>query len=134
MKALSVYMIRCSDGSYYIGVTNDVEKRMQEHHAGVHPTSYTLARRPLTLVYASLPFSEWADAITWEKTLKGWSRRKKEALMRGEYEKLPMIACMCGDWSIALIVRQCRFCVMVSLTNHTQKRLAPPCRPSSGSG
>lgn len=92
MKALYVYMIRCSDGSYYTGVTNDVEKRLAQHHAGTFATCYTYRRRPLELVYASSPYTEWADAITWEKTLKGWSRRKKEALISGDQKALEYYA------------------------------------------
>ena len=91
MRSYYVYMVRCSDGSYYIGVTNDYEKRIAEHNDGTDPESYTFKRRPVTLVYLS-DFSEVHQAISWEKQIKRWSRKKKEALIRGDYEALPELA------------------------------------------
>lgn len=82
-----VYILRCSDGSYYTGVTNSVERRLGEHARGDAPGSYVFRRRPFTLVYSS-SFQYVLDAIGWEKQIKRWSRRKKEALIREEYEKL----------------------------------------------
>jgi putative endonuclease len=83
-----VYILRCSDNSYYTGVTNNYEKRFAEHQNGVDPSCYTSSRRPLELAYVA-PFHEITDAIAWEKKVKGWSRKKKEALIAREYEKLP---------------------------------------------
>jgi putative endonuclease len=84
MKNYYVYMVFCSDGSYYIGMTNDVESRIAQHNFGVDPNSYTFSRRPVLLVYSS-SFSEVTEAIACEKQLKGWSRRKKAALARGDW-------------------------------------------------
>ena len=83
-----VYMLRCNDGSYYTGVTNDYERRLSEHAQGLDPSSYTHNRRPVTLVYVAT-FRDVNEAIAWETKVKGWSRKKKEALIRREYEKLP---------------------------------------------
>src|SRR3989344_2887373 len=83
-----VYIVRCSDGSYYTGITNDVESRIAQHNAGLDPKAYTFKRRPVKLVYSSY-FTEVTQAIAWEKTVKRWSRVKKEALIRGEYKMLP---------------------------------------------
>ena len=85
-----VYILRCADGSYYTGITNNVERRLGEHEAG-HPGSYTYTRRPFQLVYTE-HFRYVLDAIAWEKHVKRWSRAKKEALIAGDWEKLPILA------------------------------------------
>jgi putative endonuclease len=87
MRLYFVYMLRCSDGSYYIGLTNDVERRVAEHQSGMIPKCYTHSRRPLKLVYRA-EFREVTDAIAWEKHIKRWSRKKKEALARGDEDAL----------------------------------------------
>ena len=86
-----VYMLRCCDDSYYVGVTGDIECRLQQHRNGTFPTCYTFRRRPVELVYSSWFTDVW-QTIAWEKRVKGWSRKKKEALIRGEYEKLPTLS------------------------------------------
>jgi len=91
MERYFVYMLRCLDGTYYVGITNDVEKRVVQHQEGWDPSAYTHNRRPVALVY-SAEFSEVTDAIAFEKQVKGWGRKKKEALIRGEYERLPGLA------------------------------------------
>ena len=91
MRSYYVYMVECADGSYYIGVTNDYEKRIAEHNDGMDEKSYTFKRRPVRLVYLA-DFSEVSQAIFWEKQIKRWSREKKEALIRGEFEGLPELA------------------------------------------
>jgi putative endonuclease len=73
-----VYMLRCIDGSFYVGVTNDVERRYNEHCAGHDKTSYTFTRRPLRLVYVD-EFQSPVDAISFEKRLKSWTHMKKRA-------------------------------------------------------
>ncbi|PIR52603.1 hypothetical protein COU76_05570 [Candidatus Peregrinibacteria bacterium CG10_big_fil_rev_8_21_14_0_10_49_10] len=86
-----VYILQCCDGSYYTGITNDVERRVVEHSEGCDPTCYTFSRRPVELVHKA-EFAEVMDAIGFEKRVKRWSRRKKEALIVEEYEKLPGLA------------------------------------------
>lgn len=88
MNEYYVYMLRCKDESYYTGVTNDYERRFDEHVQVLDPSSYTHNRRPLQLVYVT-SFRDVNEAIAWETKVKGWSRRKKEALIQREYEKLP---------------------------------------------
>jgi len=78
-------MLECSDGSFYVGVTNDLERRIGEHNAGWNPTCYTHERRPVRLVYSS-DFSEIDQAIRWEKQIKSWNRLKKIALVKGDWE------------------------------------------------
>ncbi len=84
---LYVYILKCSDDSYYIGVSNDVNSRLSQHEEGLNPTCYTYSRRPLELVYFEIIENNLA-AIAREKQLKGWSRKKKEALILGNYEAL----------------------------------------------
>lgn len=86
-----VYIVRCSDGSYYTGITNNYEERVMQHNAGDDTSCYTFSRRPVELVYIA-SFQQVLDAIAWEKQVKRWSRKKKEALIRKEFEKLPALS------------------------------------------
>ena len=78
-----VYILRCSDDKYYTGITNNMEERLQQHQGGGDPACFTYKRRPVELVYKH-SFREVTDAIKAEKQIQGWSRRKKEALVRGD--------------------------------------------------
>jgi len=86
-----VYIVRCGDGSYYTGITNNVHRRLAEHNAGLHSTAYTFERRPVTLVYTA-HFQYVMDAISWEKHVKRWSHAKKDALISDERNKLPELS------------------------------------------
>jgi putative endonuclease len=86
-----VYILRCADGSFYVGSTRDsLEKRVGEHNSGEF-RGYTSTRRPVTLVFHQ-DFDRLTDAIAAERQLKGWTRAKKEALIRGDYEALRRLA------------------------------------------
>jgi putative endonuclease len=86
-----VYILRCSDGSYYVGSARlGLEQRIAEHNAGKYG-GYTASRRPVTLVW-SQHFANITDAIAVERQIKGWNRLKKEALMAGDYEVLKSLA------------------------------------------
>jgi|SRR5579883_559525 len=86
-----LYILRCADGAYYVGTTRGtLENRVAEHNAG-HFGGYTAKRRPVTLVFAQ-DFDRITDAIAAERQVKGWRREKKEALIRGEFELLPILA------------------------------------------
>ena len=87
MKTFNVYIVRCRDESYYTGITNDIERRLEEHSFGESPDSYTEVRRPVKLVFVET-FNDFAIAEQWEKKIKGQSRRKKEALIESNWEKL----------------------------------------------
>jgi predicted GIY-YIG superfamily endonuclease len=82
-----VYVLRCSDGSYYTGHTDDPDKRMAEHGRG-EGSRYTAKRQPLQLIWIA-DFQTRAEAFELERRLHGWSRAKKEALMRGDFEAIP---------------------------------------------
>ncbi len=87
MKYYYVYIVKCSDDSYYTGITNNIERRLFEHNGGINPKSYTYKRRPVKLVFLQ-EFTEPEMAIAKEKQIKKWTRRKKEALINGDYELL----------------------------------------------
>ena len=89
--AYYVYILQCSDRSYYTGMTSKLEQRLDEHHTGYYPRCYTYSRRPLTLIYTEC-YQFVHDAISREKQIKGWSRQKKEALIRGDYDSLSTLA------------------------------------------
>lgn len=84
------YILECSDGSYYVGSTKDLELRLWQHNQGLG-AKYTERRRPVKLVY-SAEFTSIEDAYRWEKQVQNWSRAKREALIRGDYEALPELA------------------------------------------
>jgi putative endonuclease len=87
-----VYMLRCSDGSYYIGSAtgDDLSARVAEHNAGKYQ-GYTNSRRPVQLVWSD-HFDRIADAIAVERKIKGWSRAKKEALIDGDWDRISAFA------------------------------------------
>jgi putative endonuclease len=91
MKIYFVYILKCSDFSYYTGFTSNLEKRYVEHQQGKYQESYTHNRRPVELVFYC-EFSNVEIAIDTEKQIKKWSRLKKEALINGIYEDLPNLA------------------------------------------
>ena len=80
------YMLRCNDGSFYAGHTDDLDRRLAEHESGSTPC-YTQTRLPVALVWSEA-FQTRDDAFAFERQLKGWSRAKKEALIAGDWERL----------------------------------------------
>jgi predicted GIY-YIG superfamily endonuclease len=86
----AIYIVQCSDGSYYTGRTKDLEARLHEHESGAHSDSYTFGRRPIKLAW-SIVTESYQEAFPWEPQLKGWSRAKKEALIRGDIEGIHQI-------------------------------------------
>ncbi len=91
MKTYYVYILLCSDNSYYTGITNNIDKRLVEHNNNLDKKSYTFSRRPVKVVYQET-FQNPNDAIMWEKRIKGWSRKKKEALIKGDFEELKKLS------------------------------------------
>ncbi len=87
MKQYWVYLLRCADGSYYTGVTNNIDRREWEHNAGILECAYTHSRRPVKLVYADV-HADINQAIAWEKHVKGWSRAKKRALAASDWDRI----------------------------------------------
>ncbi|HUH36180.1 MAG TPA: GIY-YIG nuclease family protein [Moheibacter sp.] len=89
MKAY-VYILRCSDGSYYTGSTTNLELRLMQHQSG-EGAGHTQKRLPVTLVYYEV-FQRIDEAFYREKQIQGWSRKKKEALIRNRPEDLPLLS------------------------------------------
>lgn len=87
VKYLYVYIVKCNDGSYYTGITNNIEKRLIQHNEGLNTESYTHSRRPVNLVFYEL-FTDYNLAIEWETRIKKWSVKKKEALINSDWKKL----------------------------------------------
>ncbi len=102
-----VYILQCADGRYYTGHTDNLDVRMGQHSDGT-ASAFTAKRRPLELRWATDCQSREA-AFELEQRLKGWSRAKKEALMRGDFKALPGLS-----------------------RNHEARREGPD--PSTGSG
>ncbi|QNO37477.1 GIY-YIG nuclease family protein [Protaetiibacter sp. SSC-01] len=87
---IAMYILRCSDGSYYVGSARDLEARMQQHAAG-EGSRYTSTRTPVELVFIH-ECTNIAEAYAAEKRVQGWSRAKREALIRGEQHLLPAMS------------------------------------------
>ena len=86
-----LYILRCSDGKYYTGTARSgLDERVAQHNAGTFD-GYTARRRPVTLVFSQW-FDRITDAIAAERQVKGWSRAKKEALIRGDFEQLRVLS------------------------------------------
>ena len=89
--AFWVYILKCSDGSYYTGHTENLEVRVIQHQHGV-TGGYTSTRLPVELVF-SQAFPTRLEAIASECQIKGFSSEKKEAMMRGDWDEVSRLAC-----------------------------------------
>jgi predicted GIY-YIG superfamily endonuclease len=84
------YMLECADGRFYVGHTDDLERRIAEHQSG-SLGGYTARRRPVALVWSD-SFSDRTEALAAEARLKGWSRAKKLALIAGDWDEIAWLA------------------------------------------
>jgi len=85
-----VYILRCADGSIYVGQTHDVERRIAKHNEGM-AAAFTARRRPVQVVYRE-SFPDRRAAVTRERQIKRWTRAKKEALIAGDLAALKRLA------------------------------------------
>lgn len=85
-----VYILKCADGRYYTGSTTNFQKRIAEHMEGIF-SGFTSSRLPVILVF-SQEFSTIEEAIFAERMIKGWTRKKKEALINSDFELLHDLA------------------------------------------
>ena len=85
-----VYILECSDGSYYVGSTTHLQARLRQHQQGAG-AAYTRNRRPVRLLW-SHETETAAEAFTLEKQIQNWSRAKRQALMAGRFDLLPALA------------------------------------------
>ena len=88
--AFYVYILKCADNSYYTGHTDNMENRLDKHHQG-ETKSYTQTRRPIKLVYMQ-DFTTRSEALQAERKIKGWSRAKKEALIKNDWQKVSQLS------------------------------------------
>ncbi len=88
--AFWVYMLHCADESYYVGHTDNLEKRIAEHQHG-SISGYTQTRRPITLSWTEV-FPTREEALAQELRIKGWSRAKKQALIAGDWKRVSELA------------------------------------------
>jgi predicted GIY-YIG superfamily endonuclease len=88
--AFFVYILRCADGSYYTGQTNNLEQRVAMHEAGLSG-GYTHSRRPVTLAWHQ-DFPTREEAVACERQIKRWSRAKKAALAAGDWATISLLA------------------------------------------
>ncbi len=86
-----MYMLKCSDDSYYVGHTDNLQVRITAHEKGFFRTCYTFDRRPVTLVFAQ-DFSTREEALAMERRVKGWSRAKKIALVDRDWAAIAKLA------------------------------------------
>jgi putative endonuclease len=85
-----VYILRCSDSSYYTGHTDNLQTRIGAHQSG-ECDGYTASRLPVELMW-SQECATRDEALSAERQIKGWNRKKKEALMRGDWEEVSRLA------------------------------------------
>jgi len=85
-----VYILECADGSFYVGSTVDLERRVSQHDRG-EGAAYTRHRRPVRLVWAA-DFERVDEAFAFEKRVQGWGRAKRVALIEGRWSDLPALA------------------------------------------
>lgn len=86
-----VYILKCSDSSYYTGITNTISRRFEEHQKGKYRDCYTFKRRPLTIEFHQ-EFNDVLQAIYFEKKIKKWTRAKKKALIEGNFDRLQILS------------------------------------------
>jgi len=90
MEGFYVYVLRCADGSFYVGHTDNLEKRIADHCDG-DGCIYTARRRPVELIFSE-NFQTRDEAFVVERKIKGWSRKKKEALAAKKLNQLPALS------------------------------------------
>lgn len=91
MQYFYVYILKCSDGSYYTGHTDNIEARISQHKQGLIKNCYTITRLPITVVFVQT-FASRNEAFNAERKIKGWTRQKKEALIKGDWERVSLLS------------------------------------------
>jgi putative endonuclease len=86
-----VYILKCADGSYYTDHTDNLQVRLDMHLTGSIAGCYTRRRRPVTLIF-SQEFATRIEALGAERRIKGWNRRKKEAMIAGDWDEVSRLA------------------------------------------
>ena len=90
MNDFYVYILKCNDNSYYVGHTDNIEKRIAEHHSNEYHC-YTSKRLPIEVVFTEC-FATRDEAFNAERQIKKWNRQKKEALITKNFSQLSLLA------------------------------------------
>jgi len=88
--AFTLYLLECADGTFYIGHTDNLDRRVQQHEQGL-AGAYTANLRPLKLIHVE-EFESRLEALTMERKLKGWTRAKKQVYMMGNWQTVGKLA------------------------------------------
>ena len=91
MKTYFVYILKCSDDLLYTGITNNIERRFEEHQRGLNKCCFTFKRRPLELIFNQV-FNDIEQAIYFEKKIKKWSAKKKLALSNDDFNLIEVLS------------------------------------------
>jgi predicted GIY-YIG superfamily endonuclease len=91
MQYFYVYILKCSDGSYYTGHTDNIEARVSQHKQGLIKNCYTITRLPVEVVFVQT-FGSRNEAFNAERKIKGWSKQKKEALIKGDWGLISLLS------------------------------------------
>ena len=91
MKTYYVYIIKCSDKTFYTGMTNNIARRWQEHCYGDNKSAYTYSRKPLHLVFFET-FNDVNQAFAFERKIKKWSSAKRQALIDENWDRLKQLS------------------------------------------
>lgn len=91
-----IYILECSDGKLYTGMTNNLERRLEEHQKGLNPRAFTFKRRPVKLIWYET-INDVFQAIYFEKRIKKWSAAKKRALASGDFDRLKLLSLCQND-------------------------------------
>mgnify|MGYP001130305643 CR=1 FL=1 len=91
MKMYYVYILKCSDDLLYTGITNNIERRLEEHNKGLNKNCFTFKRRPLELIFNQV-FNDVEQAICFEKKIKKWSGNKKLAMANDDFDMLEILS------------------------------------------
>ena len=114
-----IYILQCCDGSYYTGMTQNLERRIAQHQKGAYK-GYTSKRLPVKLVYTK-DFPSYKEAIQAERQIKTWSRAKKEALIKDDFALLHELA-KCRNKSHYKIKKQERILSCLDYARHEGDR------------
>ncbi|AXG69993.1 GIY-YIG nuclease superfamily protein [Kordia sp. SMS9] len=91
MKTYYVYILKCKDDLLYVGMTNNLERRVNEHKSGFNRSCFTYQRRPVELIFHQ-DYNDAEQAIYFEKKIKKWSQKKKLALSEGNFDMLQILS------------------------------------------
>ncbi len=91
MKTYFVYILKCFDDLLYVGVTNNIERKFEEHQKGLNKNCFTFKRKPLELIFHQV-FNDVEQAIYFEKKIKKWSAKKKLALANESFDMLEVLS------------------------------------------